>query len=103
MILLTGPSAGGADPGRAVVDGQLSRPGGLPQGDPGAEVGTASGFEAPSGCGAPAGCAAPPGLNRFLARCASSSTYSWPDRFMTAYMISSVTARSTSRSVFRPA
>ncbi len=36
-------------------------------------------------------------------RCASSSTYSWPDRLITAYMISSVTARSTSRSDFRPA
>ena len=42
-------------------------------------------------------------LSRSLARCASSSTYSWLARAMIAYMISSVTARSTSRSDSSPA
>ncbi len=42
-------------------------------------------------------------FSRSLARCASSSTYSWLARAMIAYMISSVTARSTSRSDSSPA
>ena len=42
-------------------------------------------------------------LSRSLACCASSSTYSWLARAMIAYMISSVTARSTSRSDSSPA
>ncbi len=44
-----------------------------------------------------------PALSSALACCASSSTYSWPDKAMIAYMISSVTARSTSRSASSPA
>jgi PAP2 superfamily len=44
-----------------------------------------------------------PALSSALACCASWSTYSWPDSAMIAYMISSVTARSTSRSASSPA
>jgi PAP2 superfamily len=44
-----------------------------------------------------------PALSSALACCASWSTYSWPDSAMMAYMISSVTARSTSRSASSPA
>jgi PAP2 superfamily len=44
-----------------------------------------------------------PALSSTLACCASWSTYSWPDSAMIAYMISSVTARSTSRSASSPA